>query len=429
MVLLPDCRRKAGARTRRRQWQTLLLAESSRMLSPAPLPLRELPPIGYSTNLHAAESVAELSEVLARFAGGLRARLGWERLGVDLRLGSRAIAELAEPTVLAQLRRTLDTHALSAHTLNGFPLGAFQAPIVKRDAYRPDWRSAERLADSVALIAIALALSDAPMVTISTVPGSYRGFGAVAHDHATIAANLGRWAAAAARAQRDTNRRVVLALEPEPWCTLETSWDVAAFWRGPLAEHGATAATAALDGDAQAGAAAVREHLGICFDTCHFSLAFEDQAAAVARLTAAQVPIVKCQVSAAPEVRSPSSDPAGVAALRALAEPRFLHQTAAATAGGSLSKVEDLNQLEACLARLPHADAVRSHFHIPLFWPEKAHGLSTTINDSRAGLTACRAALCTHIAVETYTWSILAPDERDAAAGTARELEWLLAND
>jgi sugar phosphate isomerase/epimerase len=382
-------------------------------------------PLGYSTNLHAAESVADLCDALWSFAAVARERLGWKRLGVDLRLGSQAIAELAEPAALQRLRATLDEAALSAHTLNGFPLGRFQADVVKREAYLPDWSEPKRLDDTLALLDIALALSDAPLVTISTVPGSYRPFGAGRNDGAAIATALGRWAAAAARRRRDSGRTVVLCPEPEPWCFLEHSHDVAAFWRGPLAAEGLAACTAGLDGDDAAARAALRDHLGVCVDTCHLSLAFEDQAAAVQRMRDAGARIAKCQVSPAPEVLDPGNDAEGVAELRELAEPRFLHQTAARSASGSLSKVEDLDQLDACLARLPGAAAVRSHFHIPLFREPVERGLSSTVRDSLAGLRACLAAGCTHVAVETYTWSVLAKRERDALDGTIRELGFL----
>ena len=384
-----------------------------------------LPPLGYSSNLHAAETVADLERFLSGFTSEAHRRLGWERMGLDLRLGSVAIRELAEPAMLARLRRALDHAGAVAHTLNAFPLRPFQAAVVKAEAYRPDWTEAERERDTMAMIEIALALSDEALVTVSTVPGSYRPFGAVKNDHAVIAAALGRFAGHAARAQRDHGRRVVLCLEPEPWCTLETSYDVAEFWRGPLASVGIAAAASVLDGDRRAATTAMAEHLGICFDTCHFSLAFEDQRAAVARLVAAKVPIAKCQFSAAPEVRNPHQDHPGVAALRALAEPRFMHQTAATSASGSLSKVEDLDQLDACLARLPNATAVRSHFHIPVYRAPLDSGLSSTVADSRSGLAACLAAGCTHVSVETYTWSILAAHERDALDGTIRELQTL----
>jgi len=382
-------------------------------------------PLGYSTNLHAAESVTDLCENLRHFAGQARERLGWKHLGVDLRLGHQAISELADAKALTTLRVTLDKAKLSAHTLNGFPLGAFQAPVVKHEAYRPDWSEPARLDDTLALLDIALALSDAAVVTISTVPGSYRLFGSDHNDVDVIAAAFGRWAAAAAQRQRTTGRTVILCPEPEPWCLLEHSHDVAAFWRGPLAHAGLAACTAALDGDATTARNALRQHLGVCVDTCHLSLAFEDQVAAVQRMRDAGAQIAKCQVSAAPEVANPHRDHDGLAELRALAEPRFLHQTAARSASGSLSKVEDLDQLDTCLARLPNATAVRSHFHIPLFREPADHGLSSTVRDSLAGLRACLAAGCTHVAVETYTWSVLAKREQDALDGTIRELGFL----
>jgi len=382
-------------------------------------------PLGYSSNLHAAEDIPGLLATIANFTAPARERLGWPVLGLDLRLGSRAIAELADPRQLSALRQGLDAAGAHAYTLNGFPLRPFQAAVVKRDAYLPDWRDASRLDDTMRLIPIALALSDEALVTVSTVPGTYRPLGNGPEIAIKVAENLGRWAAAAARAKRDTGRTVVLALEPEPWCLLETSWDVADFWKNPLAHAGLAAAAAALDGDTTAARTALATHLGICVDTCHLSLAFEDQSAAVERMAAAGARIAKCQVSAAPEVTLP--DPDGVAALRALHEPRFCHQTACTSANGSLSKVEDLDQLDACIARLGNATTVRSHFHIPVFRTPTATGLSTTITDSLRGLKASIAAGCTHLAVETYTWSILAANERDALAGTVRELAWLQA--
>lgn len=384
-------------------------------------------PLGYSSNLHPAETVPALEATLAGFSARVRTTLGWPVLGLDLRLGSQAIAELADPATRARLRRALDAARCAAVSINAFPLRPFQAAVVKRDAYLPDWTEPERLRDTLALIPIALALSDDPEPTISTVPGTYRPLTQGPAVRAQVARALGTWAAAAARTARAHGRAVVLCLEPEPWCLLETSWDVAAFWRGELAQDGTAAAAQGLDGDREAARSAIARHLGVCVDTCHLSLAFEDQAAAVARMAAAGARIAKCQVSAAPEVRLPHQDAAGLAALLALAEPRFCHQSAARSATGSVIRCEDLDQLPAILARLPQATCVRSHFHIPLFWPAQEQGLSSTITDSRAGLAAALAHGARHVSVETYTWSILAQAERDAQAGTVRELAWLEA--
>jgi sugar phosphate isomerase/epimerase len=386
-----------------------------------------VPPLGYSTNLHAAETVADLLAEVVPAAADIRDRLGWPALGLDLRLGFAALAG----GDWAALRRACDRHRLSAHTLNGFPLEPFQAAVVKDAAYRPDWHDPRRLSASRDLCTAALALSDEPVVTISTVPGSFRPWGGT--RPAAIAAAIGCWVAHAARIRRATGRTVVLALEPEPWCLLETSADVAWFWRGPLATAGLQAATAGLDGDAAAAAQALGDHLGVCFDTCHIAIAGEDPATAARTMAAAGARIVKCQVSACPEVRDPHRDPAGVAALRAMAEPRFLHQTTALATSGSAARALDLDGLDDCLARLPQAAVVRSHFHVPLTSVEQAAGLSATVAAARSGLAAARAQGCRHIAVETYTWPLLAADQRDIRAGTAGELrilaEWLAVVD
>lgn len=177
------------------------------------------------------------------------------------------------------------------------------------------------------------------------------------------------------------------------------------------------AAAAGLDGDLAAARAAVARHLGLCLDTCHLSLAFEDQAAAVAALAAAGIPLPKCQFSAAPEAR----DAAGRAALAALDEPRFLHQAAVRDASGTVHRVTDLDRL-GDLAAIP--GPLRAHFHIPV--DGDAWGaLASTVAESRAGLAALRARGCPHVAVETYTWSLLAADPAARQAGTVRELDAL----
>lgn len=382
--------------------------------------LAGVPPLAYSTNLHVAESAEAIAAALVRFAGPLRAELGWDQLGLDLRLGSQALQG-----DLVALRRTLDAQRLSAHTLNGFPLRPFQAERVKEDVYLPDWSEPERLADTLRLLTAALVLSDASELTISTSPGSFQPFGAPRNALPGFAAALGTWAAAAARLQRQTGRTVILCPEPEPWCSLETSWDVAAFWSGALATAGLQACLAGLDGDEAAARAALARHLGVCVDTCHLSLAWEDQEAAVVRMQAAGARIAKCQVSAAPE--ADPRDLAQVAALAAMHEPRFLHQSSASDGQGSQARVVDLDGLAEGLARLPGATAVRSHFHVPIDAARLGNGLITTVADSRQGLAAVRAAGCRHIAVETYTWPLLASDEDARRAGTRRELETLAA--
>jgi len=382
-------------------------------------------PLAYNSNQHPAESVAEVIAALETFTGPLRERLGWDAIGIDLRLGSQLIGECTRDRHAAGLlRAALDRAGAMAYTINAFPLARFQSEVVKDRAYDPDWTRERRCADSIAAIDLACRLCDAETITISTVPGSYKPWGAAANDREVIAAAWGRWAGIAAAYRRDHGRRVILCPEPEPRCTLETTAETIAMWRDELASVGHAAAARELGGDETAARAAIAEHLALCYDTCHLSVEFEDQERAAGELATAGVRPTKVQFSACPRVPGGAANREGVASLRAMHEPRFLHQTALRAGTGPVHLIEDLDRLDEGLAACPEADDIRSHFHIPIDADPDAAGLASTVDDSLRGLAACRAQGAEHIAVETYTWSILA-DERGAFEGTARELEWL----
>ncbi len=74
--------------------------------------------------------------------------------------------------------------------------------------------------------------------------------------------------------------------------------------------------------------------LGVCVDTCHLAVAFEEPAKAFDLLEEAGLPVVKVQASCALHARNPR-DPSTRYALASFVEPRFLHQTREGAAFGS----------------------------------------------------------------------------------------------
>src|SRR5699024_4911743 len=103
------------------------------------------------------------------------------------------------------------------------------------------------------------------------------------------------------------------------------------------------------------------EYIGVCVATCHLATAFEDAPEAIDRLTAAGLPVVKSQLSAALHV----ADPAGPrAALGEFVEDRFLHQVREPAAAGVLTR----DDLPDALGEdgLPAEHPWRVHFHLPL---------------------------------------------------------------
>jgi hypothetical protein len=151
---------------------------------------------------------------------------------------------------------------------------------------------------------------------------------------------------------------------------------------------------------------------------------FEGPEAATARLRAAEVPIVKAQVSAALRVPA-GGDPA---ALAAFAEPRFLHQTRERVAGGGVVGVDDLD--EALAGGLPgDGGEWRAHFHVPVHW-EGPQTTQAELVRTLDVLVGGPHPLATHLDVETYTWTVLPPQRRPDGPeglvdGLACELRWV----
>jgi hypothetical protein len=69
----------------------------------------------------------------------------------------------------------------------------------------------------------------------------------------------------------------------------------------------------------------------------------------------------------------------------------------------------------------------RVHFHLPIYL-DRAPGFDTTHQHLLALFDLLkRDAFCPYLEVETYTWSVLAPEYRtlDLSAAIARELAWV----
>ena len=89
--------------------------------------------LAYNSNLHPAESFTDIIDSCCRFGGAVREQLGWDQLGIDLRLGLQAIAEWQEqPDLAAAGKARLADAGLVVTTINAFPLEPFQVEVVKQ---------------------------------------------------------------------------------------------------------------------------------------------------------------------------------------------------------------------------------------------------------------------------------------------------------
>jgi len=339
--------------------------------------------LSYCSNVHPAETAAGVVEQLTRFAGPVRRSLGVDVLGVGLWLSAEAAVEF-ETGGLTELRETLASEGLEVVTLNGFPCGGFHDPVVKHAVYSPDWTTETRAEHTLRLgrLLASLLPDDVDDGTISTLPLAYRDPWA-RDQHATAVAQLRRVGAGFA----ELDKRIVLAVEPEPGCVLETSAQVRA-----LIEE--------VD----------HPNVGACLDVAHFAVQWEDPALVF--------PVAKAQLAVALEVADPIVD---ADVLRRHDEPRFLHQVRQCGGGGT----DDLP--EALGGALDGTAPWRVHVHLPV------HAASWTtqnvLTDVLERLVGGPVPLTRSLEVETYTWTVLPEgvrptDDAGLVAGLTAELAW-----
>jgi hypothetical protein len=134
----------------------------------------------------------------------------------------------------------------------------------------------------------------------------------------------------------------------------------------------------------------------------------------------------KVQLSSALVVADPGA-PSARESLRRFEEKRFLHQVRHETDGGALG-TDDLDEA----GGLPVDRPWRIHFHVPIHRDTMGElGTTRRFLEEALGLVTARPPV-PHLEVETYTWSVLPPDERPAddaglVRGLAAEMKYVMA--
>ena len=392
--------------------------------------------LAYCQNIHPGETWREHLGALQEKATRVRTALHSAGLlsegapfGLGLRLSAHAAAELQTEACLNQGRVLFDSESLYPFSINGFPYGKFHRGPVKQNVYAPDWRSTERLEYTVHLAnALAAWLPEGSSGSISTVPGSYAAWIQNRQAESEIAAMLGTAVCHLARLEHETDRLIHLGLEPEPDCFLETTPQTIAFFRGTLREGALPVIEKTLGTSREQAEALLKRHLGVCFDTCHVALQFEDPATALRAYRDAGILISKIQLSAALQTKATAD---ACKALAQFQEPTYLHQVKARHTDGTLGTWPDLPDAIEALS-LPNAlstvDELRVHFHVPLFISPNAPLASTasTLDDAFWGVVG--SGICEHLEIETYTFDVLPPDVHpgDIIQSIVEEYRWVL---
>ncbi len=402
--------------------------------------------IGYCTNVHAGVDLPAIRNNLLEYAVKVREMLGdGESLGLGLWLPHQAAQEL-QRTGTADFADFLRKLHLRAFTINGFPYDNFHQPVVKHRVYEPTWWQSERLeyTKCLAQVLVGLLPDDEPVGSISTLPIgwpiSQSGESVTPAQLAAAGENLRNLASFLAELESREGRQIVVAIEPEPGCVLDTSVDCVAWFDRHLPDP------------------VHRKFITVCHDVCHSAVMMEPQSEVLNRYAQAGIGIGKVQISSA-IVADWQSMAVGrrqeaIEQLAAFAEDRYLHQTGRKTSAGQFVLEDDLPNLLQRIAAtdqeqpstskpiskpMPHDpvdgdDRWVIHYHVPIFLERFGH-LTTSHNevvDCLRTLLADQASgrviqFTGHVEVETYAWSVLPESmrRRGLADDIAGEIRWL----
>jgi len=382
----------------------------------------------YSTLVHPGDDWEQMWESLTTYVPKVKARIAHnQRFGVSLRLSANSAQTLVHSAAeRGKLKKFLGDNDMYLYTVNAFPYGAFKGILVKEQVYEPDWRSEERtrytmnVADVLADVCpadVAPSIQSAPLgfkprVTGDDVVASYT-------DHVLrVAAHL-------VELEARTGRTVTLALEPEPYCFLETTDETVDYFTRHLYSGAAAEALARLAHIPISEAhVALRRHVGVVFDICHQAVEFENIAESLQKLVDAGIPIFKLQEAAA--LHMPQVTQSIVDTLKRYAKTIYLTQTVEKK-NGKLTRFLNLEDAFAAWEKDPGPREWRTHFHVPVFLDDLGPFRTTRFAIEDALRFHKLKPLSRQLEIETYTWDVL-PDNLktgDIVDYVCRELEWV----
>ncbi|MEU4673603.1 metabolite traffic protein EboE [Amycolatopsis sp. NPDC023774] len=385
--------------------------------------------LSYSTLVHPGDTWDEMNASLETYVPEVKRRVSPDApFGVSLRLSGASADRLSDDgPERDRLKKYLADNDLYVYTVNAFPHGPFKGRSVMENVYEPDWSTEERVAYTTRVAdVLADIAADGVEPTIQTVPLAYRPKVTGEAYVELFTRNVLRVVAHLVALERRTGRRVKLAIEPEPFCYLETIEETVRYFTSRLYSR-AAAETLSVLADLPLAEAfgALRRHVGIVFDIGHQAVEFDDIPASLDLLADAGVPVFKLQQAAAlwvPEVTDEV-----VRELERFTRTIYLSQTSELREG-TVTRHLNLSDAIAAWRRDPGGTREwRTHFHVPVFLDDLGPFRTTRFALEQA-LDRHRAQpQSSHLEIETYTWDVLPEHLKtgDITDYVVRELEFV----
>lgn len=385
--------------------------------------------ITYCTNIHPGENWETTFSTIKKHIPEIKKEVsGSKAFGIGLRLSNKASEELAQGDNLQQFKTWLADNNCYVFTMNGFPYGSFHNTVVKDQVHTPDWTTKERLIYTKRLFTQLEALiPEGISGGISTSPISYKHWfksdEAVSNAFKIGAEQLVEIVEQLYTIEKSSGTYLHLDIEPEPDGLIENTKEFLDFYSNYLLPIGVAILGPKLNLDTSDIESIIKRHITLCYDVCHFSLAYETSEYTFQAMEKENIKVGKIQVSAALKILFEAGKEDSIwKSLERFNEPTYLHQVTEKVDG----QVKVYNDLPIILQGNRQHEELRAHFHVPIFL-EKFDALYSTqdqILETLAYLKKHRVS--DHLEVETYTWDVL-PDtlKVDMSQSIIRELNWL----
>lgn len=388
----------------------------------------------YCSNIHVGENWSEHFSQLKLHVPQIKQKISpLEPFGIGLRLANSASLELRKEENLLEFQHWLAENDCYVFTMNGFPYGSFHHSVVKDKVHAPDWLSPDRVAYTIRLAQILAALLPEEVDGgISTSPLTYKFWHKeedIAGVYETATFNLLQVVDQLIQIKKTTGKLIHIDIEPEPDGLLGEGKEFLQWYVQYLLPLGIPYLQDRYDYNEDTAASAIREHIQVCYDVCHFAVGVEDHHHMIEELRALGIKTGKIQISAAlkaPLSENLSARQSAIDAFRKFNEPVYLHQVVASTKTGSLLRYPDLDKALDD-ANNPAVMEWRAHYHVPLF--VQSYGvLQSTQKDIETVLSIQGENPFTfHLEVETYTWEVLPEEMRlPLTESIIREMEWVI---
>ena len=392
-----------------------------------------IPPyhVTYCTNVHAGHDWATMLDNLRTYTPSVKKAISpGGPMGVGLWLSNTASEQLSESGRLRGCKEWLEEQNLYVFTLNGFPYGTFHGATVKDQVYTPDWTTRERVDYTKRLFDQLAELLPTPAGSvpggISTCPISYRHW-------FSKSADLDRACHAATEHLLEVTEHLIelcaktghhlhLDIEPEPDGILENSREVIDFFNDYLLPIGVPLLAKKYNWTEREARAAILSHLQVCYDVCHFALAYEEPADTFTSFADHGIKVGKIQVSSALRILLDGKADAAVwKELERFVEPTYLHQVTQEIDG----RVTTYPDLPSAIAAKPEGRELRAHFHVPIFLEQFGRLHATQGHILKVLHYLEDHPVTQHLEVETYTWDVLPTEyKEDLTESIVREMEW-----